>query len=277
MCSKEMSICRSRLATLVMCVTVGCMFFIGVLIPAPAAAQGDLQVICSPGVSVFIDGSFMGITTASAQGLFLERLATGGHTLTVKKEGFRDQTRHIDISSDLLLVVRFEFVQQREEVTRINQDEAGQLVREVGELILRAVPPRPEAEVFINGVHKGSGDIRVSGVPAGSLLVTWKRPGVTVEHRVVLKGGDTITLKADFRTSEVVNITAIDRASQAEETKRLYNSCCLNECKTFCEKRRGDYPGSYCKYESESNRVWWHWNDLQPRTFGCTTCGEWPF
>jgi TonB family protein len=55
------------------------------------AQKTYIQVVAEPGVSVFLDGTFKGKTSADFNGLILEEITPGEHLIKVVKEGFVSQ------------------------------------------------------------------------------------------------------------------------------------------------------------------------------------------
>jgi TonB family protein len=55
------------------------------------AQKTYIQVVAEPGVSVFLDGTFKGKTSADFNGLILEDITPGEHLIKVVKEGFVSQ------------------------------------------------------------------------------------------------------------------------------------------------------------------------------------------
>jgi hypothetical protein len=55
---------------------------------AALATAGDLRITCSPGLNIFLDGEFVGVSIPKEDGKFLTGLGAGEHTIWVKKIGF---------------------------------------------------------------------------------------------------------------------------------------------------------------------------------------------
>ena len=65
------------------------------LIPALAVAQSfSIRVLCEPGVQIYVDDGFQGITKSTADGLYIEGVAAGSHTVRAEKRGFAPQILH---------------------------------------------------------------------------------------------------------------------------------------------------------------------------------------
>ncbi len=53
---------------------------------------GDIQVACGPALRVYLDGTFVGTSSAKDDGLFLANVSEGAHVVRVEKEGFVPQS-----------------------------------------------------------------------------------------------------------------------------------------------------------------------------------------
>jgi hypothetical protein len=64
---------------------------------AAAGETGRLQVTCRSGVRVYLDGEFVGLTTAEEDGLYLREVSGGGHLVRVEKLGFEPQELEVEV------------------------------------------------------------------------------------------------------------------------------------------------------------------------------------
>lgn len=60
----------------------------------------SVQITCEPGVRIFIDGRFQGLTSANSNGLFVTDLPPGRHRIEAVKEGFQKYVLSLDIRGD---------------------------------------------------------------------------------------------------------------------------------------------------------------------------------
>jgi len=64
---------------------------------AAAEETGRLQVTCRPGVRVYLDGDFVGLTAVDEDGLYLRDVPAGGHVVRVEKLGFEPQEVDVEV------------------------------------------------------------------------------------------------------------------------------------------------------------------------------------
>jgi len=61
--------------------------------------QGDLLIISSEGFRIYDDGNFIGFTSNEQDGLLIQKLDTGAHTISIKKSGYNDFSAVINITA----------------------------------------------------------------------------------------------------------------------------------------------------------------------------------
>src|SRR5210317_1554739 len=74
------------------------MFLFFLMSVTAVSFAGDIQVSCSPGLRIFLDGKLMGTSNAKEDGLFLMNVPTGSRTIRVEKDGFVPQSIQIETS-----------------------------------------------------------------------------------------------------------------------------------------------------------------------------------
>ena len=71
-----------------------------------ANETGVLQVTCRPGHRVYLDGEFVGLTTAEQDGLYLTAVAASRHEIRVEKLGLKPRTLNVTVISGRAVEVR---------------------------------------------------------------------------------------------------------------------------------------------------------------------------
>jgi len=68
-----------------------CIFLVLVLVTANISLAGDIQVICEPGLRIYLDDKLAGTSSAKEDGFFLADVRNGSHIIRVEKEGYVPQ------------------------------------------------------------------------------------------------------------------------------------------------------------------------------------------
>ncbi|MBI4843838.1 MAG: SUMF1/EgtB/PvdO family nonheme iron enzyme [Nitrospirae bacterium] len=178
------------------------------------AATGDLQVTCEPDVRIFIDNVFKGITNADDNGLFIEGLAPGGHTLKAVKTNYTPIIKDIYITTNKAVEVVIRFDELQEKSKKISPEVSDSLAQ-VGRLALRSVPRG--AVVFIDGSNKGTTDIEIDNVKVGRHNISFERGGQKLSGIFILSEGGVLKLKAHFKEKKIINISEQERNEAEKE------------------------------------------------------------
>jgi len=215
-----------------------------------AFAEGDLQVICKrPGVRIYVDGKFMGATKAEEEGLFVEGLADGPHKLKAIANGFKSATKQFTIRNGGLTEVPLRFVRKPPVVENPTTVETATLELKTGTLELPYVPARPEATISIDGKVQGKGRLKVKNLAAGPHRIVWQRGDQQLKAEVEVIADETVRLKANFNTGEVVNETEIENRKRAEQER------IAAEKRQQQEEARRPTPSSY--WRDPVSRLTW--------------------
>lgn len=84
-----------------------CIFLILVLVTANISLAGDIQVICEPGLRIYLDDKLAGTSSAKEDGFFLVDVRNGSHIIRVEKEGYVPQAFEVEVT-DLPVEVKVE-------------------------------------------------------------------------------------------------------------------------------------------------------------------------
>lgn len=84
-----------------------CIFLILVLVTANISLAGDIQVICEPGLRIYLDDKLAGTSSAKEDGIFLADVRNGSHIIRVEKEGYVPQAFEVEVT-DLPVEIKVE-------------------------------------------------------------------------------------------------------------------------------------------------------------------------
>ncbi|HEY6010820.1 MAG TPA: PEGA domain-containing protein [Nitrospirota bacterium] len=180
------------------------------------AGMGDLQVTCEPGLRVFVDNVFKGISNESEGGLFISDLPPGPHTVKVIKKGLQPFEKAIMVKEFVAVEVVAKFSAAPEKVVPL-PPERGEVAAPTGALALRSAPMG--ASVSIDGEKKtGKTDLRIENVKAGRHEISFQRDNQNLSGAFVVEPDKTLELKADFKNGMIVNISELKK-SELEKGK----------------------------------------------------------
>jgi hypothetical protein len=162
---------------------------------------GDLQVVAPAGARVTVDGNVAGPTAADG-GLFVPRLESGSHAVSVSYPGYEPREGTLTIAAHrtatlVLTLSDFKMASATDEPVEL------QLKREVGALHIRAVSSHPPINVFVNNVPVGQVPVTVNPLPVGSTQVRLVRGKSEISGVVTVIPGRMRVVRADMAKNEM--------------------------------------------------------------------------
>ena len=177
-----------------------------VICAASVATAGDIQVLCEPGLRVYLDGELAGISSRLDDGAYLMDVARGLHTVRVEKDGFVPQSFEVLVGQVPIEVTVDEFA-PASAATRAEEPVSAEPSLAVGALIVTSAPQNCVVE--INGVPhtKTSPQLTIGGIAGGEHSIRFTKPGYEpVAKKVVMQPGATVAVHGNLKAAEVVAV-----------------------------------------------------------------------
>jgi hypothetical protein len=171
-------------------------------VAAPLFAS-DIQVLCEPGLRIYLDGEFQGVSAAKEDGLVLMNVANGPHRVWVEKDGFLSQSFAVEIHDAPIEVKVGEFTPVP--LTRPDQAPAAAQVTELGgTLVITSAPQNCVVEVDGKPQTKDSPQLSIGGLTAGDHTISFTKPGDSPIVGVVkVEPGTSITVRGNLKDGKV--------------------------------------------------------------------------
>ena len=169
---------------------------------AAVATAGDVRVTCSPGLNIFLDGEFVGVSIPKHDGKYLTGLSDGEHTIMVKKAGFSPKEFSVIVGSSTQQVVVGELVPSSttHQPETTNNDEVG---RPLGTIEVTSTPQRCTVEIAGQEIVKQEAIMTIPGIPVGDYDVRFESSGAVLSTKVVVKEDRTSRIEADILNNRV--------------------------------------------------------------------------
>ncbi len=174
-------------------------------VPAMSFA-GDIQVACEPALRVYLDGKFVGTSSAKEDGLFLAEVPEGGHVIRVERDGFVPQSFQVEVTKLPIEVKVGEF--SPEPPVRHDRETSGTKVKQpVGVLLVTSAPQNCVVEIDGKTETKNTPLLRIEGLAAGEHPISFSRPGFDrIAGVVVIHPGVASAVRGDLRAGKVETI-----------------------------------------------------------------------
>jgi len=184
----------AHVISLVMCVGI-----------AAVATAGDVRVTCSPGLNIFLDGEFVGVSIPKYDGKYLTGLSAGEHSIMVKKAGFSPKEFSVVVgpSSNQIVVGELVPSSTTHQPETTDWDEVG---RPLGTIEVTSTPQRCTVEIAGQEIVKQEAIMTIPGIPVGDYDIRFESSGAVLSTNVVVKADKTSRIEADILNNRVKTI-----------------------------------------------------------------------
>jgi len=167
------------------------------------SSAGGIQVSAEPGLQIYFDGEHMGTTSAREDGLFLNDVSRGRHTIRVEKQGFQPQSFNVTVINRPIEVEVGKFIPVVV-VPPISPQAAAPPVREVGSLVVTSAPQNITVEIDGRVEEKTTPQLSIGGIPVGQHTIAFIKDGYqTVTSIITIEPGTENTIHGDLKASKV--------------------------------------------------------------------------
>jgi hypothetical protein len=144
------------------------------------ASGGNIRIVSNvPDAEVYLDGSLKGKAPMDLNGI-----PPGLHLVEVRAKGYANKEEKVTVSAGSATIMKFDLVPGGDTVGKI-----------------KVVSPVPEALVFIDGANVGQVPVEKDIAPGEHFVVVEKVGHGKFEQKVVVEGGQTITITAVLRAA----------------------------------------------------------------------------
>ncbi len=161
---------------------------------AVSAMAGDVRIVCSPGLDVFVDDDFVGVSTAPEDGKYLDGLSDGYHVIKIEKDGFLPRwfgayvgRKTYEIELDALTPT----------------SEASTVTKETGAIEIASNLENATVKLEDHKAPMEGPAMRFSNVSVGLHDIWFERYGIVLHEKVVVQANETTVVIANFIDNRV--------------------------------------------------------------------------
>jgi len=181
-----------------------CLFFVMSVAAVPFA--GDIQVSCSPGLRIYLDGKFLGTSSAKEDGLFLTNVPVGARTIRVEKDGFVPQNIRIEVSN-FPIEVRVGQLSPEPSVRYMKEPEADKVNQLVGNLVVTSAPQNCVVEIDGRSETKSTPQLSIEGLATGEHTISFSKPGYeTISGVIRISPGIEVTVRGNLFEGKIETV-----------------------------------------------------------------------
>jgi len=169
---------------------------------AASAATGDLWINCAPGIDIFLDGEFMGVSEPSENGTRLSGLSSGEHTIRMEKDGFALLEFSIPVGPASNQVVVDELGPESNGGVP-GATEGEEVEQLVGMIEVMSDPRNCTVEFAGRKTLKEEPILTIPGVAVGKHHIRFESEGTVLKETVVVQAAQLAQVRVDFRNKRV--------------------------------------------------------------------------
>jgi hypothetical protein len=175
---------------------------------AATAGAGDIQVLCDPGLDVYLDDTFVGTSSEREDGLYLLDVKEGRHVLRVTREGFLPRVYEIEVVT-LPIEVTVEPLEPAppEPVPAPAPSPAPARTELVGNLVVTSAPQNCTVEIDGRVEEKSTPQLEVGGLAAGDHTIVFKRQGFDpISGTITIQPGVRLVVRGNLKDGRVEQV-----------------------------------------------------------------------
>ena len=166
---------------------------------AATATAADLQILCSEGERVRLDGADAGVCSEVEEGRYLRDLEPGAHVVEITAPGGTPRSHEIELDEGV--------------PGRLDARDGADQETPTGSLYIQCNPQRCSVRLGETDVEIDEEDLRLKEVPAGRYVLRFQRGKKTLETVAFVKEGKPTGVHADFLAGRagILSAAAIPR------------------------------------------------------------------
>jgi formylglycine-generating enzyme required for sulfatase activity len=198
---------------------------------------GVIQVKAPPGIHIFLDGDFKGVTSADLGGLILQDLSPGRHELRAVKKGFAAQNTQVALRPGQVYGWKVATFKPAIKVTQRGSKRESAVKALVGRIVIQSVPIECTVKAAALGLdlEKREDELDLERVPVGVHEFQFTGLGRTLTRKVEVKANATVKVMVNF-LKRSVTATVDEYADAFERAKKVKGLSYLDRKAFTCGK-----------------------------------------
>lgn len=181
-------------------------FFLTCSLTQVFAENAYIQIKCEPGVKIYLDNNYKGITGEKVGGLIIQNIKPGKHILKVSKTGFQTQIINIHLSPGQIYVHKVGTFSPRVKIEENGGTEDTTIKAATGTLHIKSVPVECKIQFSsagLPGYSKKKAEMTVKNVPVGKHTGFFIGAGKKLPYTINIRKNKTSEVMVNFLTSEI--------------------------------------------------------------------------
>jgi hypothetical protein len=159
---------------------------------------GDIQVVCEPGLRVYVDGALAGTSSLREDGLFLANVPDGTRVVRVEKDGFVPQSFRVEVSSRPI-EVKVEAFAAQPPAPQNREAASAEVKQPTGNLLVTSAPQNCVVEVDGKPEAKSTPVLLLEGLAPGEHTISFSKTGFErISGTVKVQPGVEVGVRGDL-------------------------------------------------------------------------------
>ncbi|RLE32454.1 MAG: hypothetical protein DRJ61_09425 [Acidobacteria bacterium] len=164
---------------------------------------GDIQVLCEPGLRIYLDGQFMGLSSEKEDGFFLMNVEGGEHRVWIEKDGFLSQGFEVELL-DLPIEVTVSDFSPLPEMSKPEVVASAMVTQLVGNLVVTSAPQNCIVEIDGATETKDTPQLLLGGLAVGEHVIVFSKPGFDrISGVVTIEAGAELRVRGNLKSGKV--------------------------------------------------------------------------
>lgn len=164
---------------------------------------GDIQVLCEPGLRIYLDGQFVGLSGDKEDGLYLMNVEGGEHRVWVEKDGFLSQNFEVELLDLPIEITVSEF----SPIPKMSPEKAvvsTKVTQLIGNLVVTSAPQNCVVEIDGASETKTTPQLLIGGLAAGEHVISFSKPGFDrISGVVTIEAGAELRVRGNLKSGKV--------------------------------------------------------------------------
>ncbi|MBN1461461.1 MAG: SUMF1/EgtB/PvdO family nonheme iron enzyme [Armatimonadetes bacterium] len=200
---------RDFMMTSLRVAVLSCLF----IMPYGALAKdvAYIQVRCTPGVQIFLDGTLRGVTSSDADGLIIQDVSPGTHEIKAIKPGYQAQAEPVTVMAGQVYSFEVKPFVPQVKISQTGTEHETQVQLEVGSLQIQSLPIECTLTIIglgVEGQPKTRDQWIAEDVPIGAYEIVATAMGRQLTHAVTIQKKAKSEVMLNFVTGETIDLGA---------------------------------------------------------------------
>lgn len=195
------------------------------------SADSYIQVDAEPGIQIFLDSEFKGVTNSEVRGLIISGVPSGSHRIRAVRQGFAAREESISVDAGKVFRWKIDKLTPEIKIKQEGDSAESSIKQKTGSLTIQSLPIESRVEIPSIGVSSSKVQDLWSAqdIPVGTYDVRVSAMGKSLQASITVQQGGNKRLLFNLMEGRIRDISAeedairIKKEEEEAERRRLRN------------------------------------------------------